>query len=312
MPLELYAANLPDDYSDTDIENLFTPFGTASLQGRITVHPINGETVNGAVVNVETETPYEEVCQHFKDTMLNDKPLYVTRNTPLDKNIPIRLTPEQAKVIQEIGEKLQETSKQPFVQLRRFVYQAGEEFALKLLEEALEIEQAGGLLIRDGSRRRTQGGVYFWLARQRLSVPVQKAIFTSRRKKKPAQATKQPAPAPAKPKNAKPEQNKGKKQKPAAAPAKGARPAQPKPGKGRPQKPSLPPPPVSTSLSLQEAKIKLDNLRAEYDKAQKNLEELKSRPAEQRKSGLFSATRELVNLQKKITDLLKQYPQLDK
>jgi hypothetical protein len=44
----------------------------------------------------------------------------------------------------------------------------GEERALALLAQAQEVEQQGGLLARDGTRRRTPGGVYLKLVKESL------------------------------------------------------------------------------------------------------------------------------------------------
>ncbi|MBA3823440.1 MAG: hypothetical protein H0X24_05955 [Ktedonobacterales bacterium] len=74
----------------------------------------------------------------------------------------------------------------------------GEEGALALLQEAQAIEAAGGQLIGNGSRRRTFGGLYFHLARERLTGdPAYDWIFARppATKKKPASnAPAQPAP----------------------------------------------------------------------------------------------------------------------
>ena len=69
--------------------------------------------------------------------------------------------------------------------------------------------------------------------------------------------------------------------------------------------------PIADSESLEQARKELDQLRNEYAIAQKELDELKAQPAEDRKSGLFSATREVVNLQKQINTVLRDFPELD-
>jgi hypothetical protein len=48
-------------------------------------------------------------------------------------------------------------------QIKRTVRTIGEERALALLQQALEIEQQSGLMLPDGSRRYTPGGVFFRL-----------------------------------------------------------------------------------------------------------------------------------------------------
>ena len=51
------------------------------------------------------------------------------------------------------------------------------EKAQEFLRETLEIEERDGLLVRDGSRRRTPGGVYFYLVRGKVSRQDRWAIW---------------------------------------------------------------------------------------------------------------------------------------
>ena len=46
-----------------------------------------------------------------------------------------------------------------------------------LLAEALQFEAAGGILTKDGSRRRTPGGVFFYLLRQQASPKERRRLF---------------------------------------------------------------------------------------------------------------------------------------
>jgi hypothetical protein len=52
----------------------------------------------------------------------------------------------------------------------------GHEFALDLLVKTVKVEMNGGLMIDDGSRRRTRGGVYIKLVRDKMN-PEQKREF---------------------------------------------------------------------------------------------------------------------------------------
>src|SRR5436305_2820998 len=63
-----------------------------------------------------------------------------------------------------IADALGETEEGPREQLVHVVWALGRTQARALLERTLEIEAGEGLLVPDGSRRRTPGGVYFYLA----------------------------------------------------------------------------------------------------------------------------------------------------
>jgi len=71
-------------------------------------------------------------------------------------------------VAADIARHLNETDPKALSQLERLVERAGEERARAFLIEALRLQAEGGLLTADG-RRRSLGGVYFYIAKGRLS-----------------------------------------------------------------------------------------------------------------------------------------------
>ncbi len=75
--------------------------------------------------------------------------------------------PNQDEIVQIIAEQLSETEEQPLQLLKQVVKRLGTERSLAFLKEALEIEAQGGLMIGDGSRRRTPGGTFFYLVRKK-------------------------------------------------------------------------------------------------------------------------------------------------
>ena len=85
--------------------------------------------------------------------------------------------------MEEIAAVLGETEKVPLRQLEMLVRLCGTSFAQALLKEAHDTEAAGGIMTKDGRRRRTLGGVYFDLAKPRMSAPVRYLVVT--RKGKP-------------------------------------------------------------------------------------------------------------------------------
>lgn len=79
--------------------------------------------------------------------------------------------------IQDLAAQLGETDEQPLQLLEAVIENCGVDFAQQLLKETLEIEAQGGLIVKNGQRRRTTGGVFFYLARGRISHKLRTKIF---------------------------------------------------------------------------------------------------------------------------------------
>jgi hypothetical protein len=80
-------------------------------------------------------------------------------------------------LVAEIAAQLRETEAFPLRQIARAVATLGEERVRAFVAEALAIEEQGGLMLPDGSRRRTLGGVFFHLVRQGVTRDERRAIF---------------------------------------------------------------------------------------------------------------------------------------
>src|SRR6202008_3898030 len=76
--------------------------------------------------------------------------------------------------VDHLAETLQEPKK--FL-LRKVLQTLGAERTAALLAEALQCEAAGGLLTKDGTRRRTPGGVFFQRVREALSPAERRRLF---------------------------------------------------------------------------------------------------------------------------------------
>ncbi len=93
---------------------------------------------------------------------------------------PLATYVERNNVVKTIAEQLGEHEVEPLRQLHTLVKYLGTEQALAFLKEALDIEEQGGLMVTDGSRRRTLGGVFFYLVRTKGSTPVRRLFFKGR------------------------------------------------------------------------------------------------------------------------------------
>ena len=110
-------------------------------------------------------------------------------------------TPETRAIAATIAQELGETQSVPINQIRRIVQRLGAEAALAFLQEAQQIEAQGVLMLPDGSRRGTRGGVFFFLVRQRIPPEDRAVIFPawSKRPTSPAGTPHAPAAQPAAP-----------------------------------------------------------------------------------------------------------------
>lgn len=87
--------------------------------------------------------------------------------------------------IQTISKALGEADAGPLAQIKAVVDVLGEETCLALLAETDRIEKAGGMERGDGKGRRSPGGVFFYLARQKLPKEQRAAIFNDKMPREP-------------------------------------------------------------------------------------------------------------------------------
>ncbi len=78
---------------------------------------------------------------------------------------PNPITGSAATIAAQLGE----TDSAPRATMWRTVRTIGPERAQAFVAQAQEIEANGGMLIPDGSRRRTLGGIFFYLVRTPVS-----------------------------------------------------------------------------------------------------------------------------------------------
>jgi hypothetical protein len=97
--------------------------------------------------------------------------------SPPDAPVPIHQT-SWYKTAKRISRQLNERGSAPFTQIKRVVQVCGEETALAWAAEALKIEANGGMMVENGSRRRSVGGIFFYLVKTRVrNTPAFAQIF---------------------------------------------------------------------------------------------------------------------------------------
>lgn len=88
---------------------------------------------------------------------------------------------ETAKLI---SDQLGETEEEPQRLIYRIVKHLGVDSSRAFLQRTHEVESAGGLMLPDGSRHRTIGGVFFYLVRHETSPEISRLIFPPAYKRK--------------------------------------------------------------------------------------------------------------------------------
>lgn len=92
-------------------------------------------------------------------------------------------------LISEIADALSEPNTE---MIGKIIAVIGEDRARDFLRRALEVEAGGGLMIKNGKRRRTPGGVFFHLVRGGLTAKDRRQLWPQDYKKKPAVVKPEP------------------------------------------------------------------------------------------------------------------------
>ena len=304
MEYKLYAANLAESVTHEQLRELLSTAGTV-IDVQAAIHPKSQKPTGGAMITLESDTPLEDVLSQFNGLEIDGKRLALSPAVP---SFPLpRITPEQEALAKEIAEKLEEKESAPCRQILRVVRICGMGFARTILEEALKLEEAGGLMVLDGSRRRTKGGVFFYVGRGRMTYEVQGAIFPRGKRRRLEQRAMEQA------EERELRKARGEKK------GKGKGPQQKKNGRAK-AKPPRQAPAASTEpggeevtaappVDLDALRSRLDALRQAHRQAQEDLTALQANKGA-KSVGTFSAIKQVFELQRQIDELLKSYPQL--
>lgn len=84
---------------------------------------------------------------------------------------------EVEALVKELADSLNETTRAPIKQIRKIIDYFGPDFARQVYKETLEVEANGGLMLPNGERRRTIGGVFFFLSREKMTDEQRPIIF---------------------------------------------------------------------------------------------------------------------------------------
>jgi len=88
-------------------------------------------------------------------------------------------------IVADIAGQLGEMEPVAVEQIERIVQHLGADAALAFLQETLQVEAQGGMWLPDGSRRRTPGGVFFYLVKGRIPHQTRGLIWPHLKKQQP-------------------------------------------------------------------------------------------------------------------------------
>ena len=90
------------------------------------------------------------------------------------------------RLVEGTAAELGETADVVRMLIKRIVRTLGEDRTRELVRHAQVVEEQGDMLVPDGSRRRTLGGVFFKLAKEHASPEERARIWVPKHRRKPA------------------------------------------------------------------------------------------------------------------------------
>lgn len=163
----LYFRNFPLTYTDDQVKAFFEPFGP--IQRFKLIKDAEGQSIGAGLITLEDQAA-EAVLNQLAGTEVEGQAIGVeharSEGTEAERALATRIA-------QELGE----TESQPQNTIRNVIRVMGTAFAEELLVETWKVESEGGLMLSDGSRRRTPGGVFFYLVRGCLDKNTFHQIF---------------------------------------------------------------------------------------------------------------------------------------
>lgn len=179
---QLYVANLAPEVGEEQLRGLFAPLGEVYELVLHTEEYTDQGTVKErfhiALVTLGSEKAATKAQNVLNGQLLEGRHLALS-----PAELFIRpLMPKQRQAFEELAEEMGETEKKPLRMLEAIITLCGVAFARAIFEEAKQVEAQGGLLTATGDKRRTLGGVFFYLARFRMSRPVRRIVYTRKGK----------------------------------------------------------------------------------------------------------------------------------
>jgi hypothetical protein len=204
-PANVFVTQLPPDVSDAEIVSLFETVGTVKNFRR--PKRKSGEIEKYGFLTMEDPDDVAKAIEQLDGHVFGEgiPPLIVKIATERPKKEEPPAKKEKGGYEQmalEIAKQLGETETKPAILIRRILQKCGVEQTQAWIEETMKIEAEGGMMVERLNRRRTTGGVFFYIAKENMSAELVQEIFPkhnwAKKKKAAGEGQAQPA-APAEP-----------------------------------------------------------------------------------------------------------------
>lgn len=176
MKKTVFVTNFPEGTTEEDLQAVFKKYGDIDA---IEFGEDEKRELRFAYIEMATERPATKARNQLNGTQLGEHYLAVTPAEVSDRD---KLSGKQQKVYEKIVKALEEEEEVPLRQLQAIVMLCGTNFAEAILKETEEIEAGEGILTSDGERRRTKGGVFFYLARFRMPQALRAIVYNRKGK----------------------------------------------------------------------------------------------------------------------------------
>lgn len=172
----LYVSNLTPSVDEAQLHELFAEYGEVT-EVEFGNHRLSGDRF--ALVHMALEKAATKANLALNGHVLDSHYLAVSYPEP-DFTRPF--LSRHRKIAEAVAAELSEKEKKPIRMINTMVLLCGPSFVQTIAKEAQEVEAGEGIMTSDKSQRRSLGGVFFYLARYRMSDAVRKIIYNRKGK----------------------------------------------------------------------------------------------------------------------------------
>lgn len=295
MTKSLFVKNLAPTVTEEDLRSMFAEVGDVESIQRPTDRE-TGEPRGFAFVHMAKPEDGKVAIDQLSGVEIAGQAVEVSEAKKPKKK---KKADPAFKLSSEIADELEETVKRARIQIWRITEECGMDFAKALMEETRTIIANGGLDTLDGQRKRTKGGIFLRLAKEKMDDETRAKVFPNWRELKQRAKERKAAERAAEEAKQGKGQSRGKKE--AVASSNGS-------AKPEASKPKVAASPTPEQLAeLEEIKDQLQELRQTEKAVVQRLADIK---AGKIKGGMMSALKEVADIKGQIAVLLKKYPSL--